>query len=370
MKTLNSAFVITLVALVFSFNPAVAQQSPALETVFEDDARGIVWGFDFIDKDTMLINIKDGRMFLYDIPSGARKAVAIPPSDEGGQGGLLDVLYHPPTNYVYWTFSEERGENIITSLARGTFVRSTYKNNGVENIRVIFRSQVVGDGGRHFGSRLVIKGEHLYMTVGERGERDNAQILSNHNGSILRLTFDGFAVADNPFVNKEDALPEIFSYGHRNPQGIDIHPNSGELFSGEFGPWGGDELNLVQAGKNYGWPVISYGREYWGGKIGPTHKEGMEQPIVHWTPSISPSGMVFYRGDKIENWTGDLFLAALGERHLRRLVFKNNKIVKQEKHFEEANERIRQVRNSPDGYLYFSTDSGKVMRVVPQAEAQ
>lgn len=355
-----STLAIIIMALTAPINPSLAQPPLELETVFEDTAKGIVWGFDFIDKDTMIVNLKSGQMFLYSIPTDSRKEISIPKPYQVGQGGLLDVLYDPQTHYIFWTFSEKRGENVVTSLARGE-----YKNKTVENIKVIFRSQVIGDGGRHFGSRLVMKDKHLYMTIGDRGERDNSQLLSNHNGTILRLTLDGKAPADNPFIKRKGALPEIFSYGHRNPQGIDTHPESKEIFSDEYGPRGGDELNLVKAGKNYGWPVITYGNEYWGPKIGTTHKKGMEQPITYWTPSISPSGMVFYRGDKIKAWKGNIFLAALGNKHLRRLVLEGNKVVQQEKLFESKDERIRHVRNSPDGYLYFSTDSGKIIRITP-----
>ena len=328
------------------------------ETIFQDEQQSIVWGFDFISKDKLLISLKDGRLLIYNLKTKERKSVDIPKVTRIGQGGLLDVLYHSPTRYVFITFSEKLGENIVTSLARGT-----YRDQSIQNMKTIFKSKLVGNGGRHFGSRLVIKDEHIYMTLGDRGERDNSQILSNHNGTILKLTFDGKPSKDNPFINSANALPEIFSYGHRNPQGIDIHPITGEIFSCEFGPRGGDELNLVQAGKNYGWPIITYGKEYWGPRIGPTHKEGMEQPIAYWVPSISPSGMVFYRGDKLKKWKGNLFLANLATLHLRRLVLKENKVVKQEALFENLNERIRQVRNAPDGFLYFSTDSGKIVRI-------
>ena len=352
-----------------------AENAVRAEKVFQDQTGGIVWGFDFIDAETMLITLKDGRLLVYKTKSGKSKIVDIPDITESGQGGLLDVLYHAPTNNVYWTFAEERGRNFFSSLMDGelnlagqivatSLARGKYQNGDIINPQIIFRSTVIGEGGRHFGSRLVIKDAHLFMTIGERGARDEAQNLSNHNGKILRLDLDGKPAANNPFADNKNALPEIFSFGHRNPQGIDTHPQSGKIFSSEFGPRGGDELNVVRAGKNYGWPEISHGFEYWGPRVGPTAKEGMEQPLIYWTPSISPSGMVFYRGDKIPNWTGDIFLAVLGERHLRRLLMDGEQVLRQEVLFAEMDERVRQVRNSPDGYLYFSTDSGKIFRII------
>ena len=202
------------------------------------------------------------------------------------------------------------------------------------------------------------------MTMGDRGERKAAQKLNVHNGKILRLNLDGTPPLDNPFVKTKGALPEIWSYGHRNPQGIDFDPISKQIYSCEFGPRGGDELNLIKKSKNYGWPVITYGKEYWGPSIGDTHKKGMEQPVSYWVPSISPSGMVFYTGDKIPEWKNNLFLANLGSTHLRRLVLKENKVVMQEVLFDKMDKRIRQVRNGKDGYLYFSTDNGAIYKVI------
>ena len=207
------------------------------------------------------------------------------------------------------------------------------------------------------------------MTIGDRGERKYSQDLGVHNGTVLRLTLDGKPAAGNPFANQAGARPEIWSYGHRNPQGIDFDPVSGKLYSCEFGPRGGDELTLVQPKLNYGWPVITYGREYWGGSIGPSFKDGMEQPVKHWTPSISPSGMAFYNGDKIKAWKGNLFIAALGNRHVRRIVMSGGKVQREEILFADLSERVRQVKQSPDGYLYFSTDSGKIFRVASRGRS-
>jgi len=241
--------------------------------------------------------------------------------------------------------------------------RGILKETTLESTEVIFQAKVDSDTTRHFGSRLVFHQGHIFMTIGDRGERAYAQKLNLHQGSILKLTHSGKAAADNPFLKTKNALAEIWSYGHRNPQGIDVHPETKELWSCEFGPRGGDELNLIKKGRNYGWPVITYGKEYWGPSIGDTKKTGMEQPIEYWVPSISPSGMVFYTGDKIKSWKNDLFLANLSSTHLRRLRIRNNKVIEQEKLFESIDERIRHVRNAADGYLYFSTDSGKIFQI-------
>jgi len=233
----------------------------------------------------------------------------------------------------------------------------------LRNFKVIFRAKVYGKTSRHFGSRVLIVDDHLFMTVGDRGKRKYAQNLGYHNGKILRLTLNGKPATGNPFVNNKDALPEIWTLGHRNPQGIDINRVTGSIYSVEFGPRGGDELNLIQKSLNYGWPVITYGKEYYGPSIGKKSKKGMEQPLTYWTPSISPSGMAIYDSDKLPLWKGHIFLAALGSQHLRRLKLINNKVTEQEKLFGYLKERIRQVRQGPDGYLYFSTDSGKIFKV-------
>lgn len=197
----------------------------------------------------------------------------------------------------------------------------------------------------------------VYVTIGDRAKRKYAQDLTNHHGKVLRLTLDGKIPKDSPFKNSE-----IFSYGHRNPQGI-VRDSRGRIFVSEFGPRGGDEINIIEAGKNYGWPIITYGREYYGPKIGATHKKAMEQPITYWVPSISPSGITIYTGDKILKWKENLFIACLSGKHLRRLVLKGKKVIKQEVLFENFKRRIRHVRTGLDGYLYFSTDRGELARI-------
>lgn len=359
--------------------PPPPQQQPTsiqssgyqLDTVFQTN--GVVWSFAFISPQELLATRRDGQLFYVNLADGTHKALPVPTPPDApavtadGQGGLLDVHFHRinGADYVYLTYSAETrvegGGDFTTVLARGRWNGDT-----IEGIKTLLAAKIIGSGGRHFGSRLFFQGEHLFMTVGDRAERDAAQDLSYHNGKILRLDWDGNAAADNPFSHIADALPEIWSYGHRNPQGIDADAE-GTIYSVEFGPRGGDELNLIAPEKNYGWPVITYGSEYWGPSIGTTEHPGMEQPVIYWVPSISPSGMAFYHGDKIPEWTGNLFLANLSAAHLRRLVLKDGQVTKEEVLFKELHERVRHVRSAPDGYLYFSTDSGKIVKVsLPQ----
>tara|TARA_B100001248_G_scaffold262731_2_gene261835 strand:- start:4774 stop:5817 length:1044 start_codon:yes stop_codon:yes gene_type:complete len=333
----------------------------ATTPIFE--GKDVVWGFDFLNQDEMLISERGGELYYYNIKTKEKKSLKAPKVKARSQGGLLDVMIYPEadTTYVYLTYSQPTKDVVTTALAR-----AEYKNKSLQNLKTIFSAKVKSDTHKHYGSRLVVKDGYLFMTIGDRGERDYAQDLSLHNGKILRLNLDGSVPKDNPYVGQKGILPEIWSYGHRNPQGIDIDPLSNRIYSVGFGPRGGDELNFIEPKKNYGWPVITYGREYWGPKIGEKKKDGMEQPVVYWTPSISPSGMVFYRGDKVKKWQNQLFLANLASEHIRRLKLKDNKVVEQEELFQDMEERFRHVRNSPDGYLYASTDSGKILRLEPK----
>jgi glucose/arabinose dehydrogenase len=286
-----------------------------------------------------------------------------------GQGGLLDIALHlnfEQTRLVFLSFAEPRedGKN-ATSVMRG---RLSEDFRSLTDVKVIFRQQPAYDGGGHFGSRLAFdRMGALFVTTGDRQNlRALVQQTDNHIGKIIRITEDGGIPPDNPKV--EGWLPEIWSIGHRNLQGATIDPLTGRLWTVEHGTKGGDELNHPEAGKNYGWPVVTYGREYSGEKIGAgvTEKEGIEPPVHYWDPSIAPSGMVFYTGDRYPQWKGNLFVGALVQKHLARLVFDGDKVVEEEKLF-EGYARIRDVRQGPDGYLYILTDegapNGRVVRV-------
>ena len=348
------------VSLVASAQEAqfVSSSSYKVEPIYQ--GAGVVWGFDFVNADKMLVSHRQGDLFLYDIKSKKKTKLSSPEVYAKGQGGLLDVKLKKidGKDYVYLTYIRpQKNGKAVTALARGEL-----KGDKLMGLETIFISNADGDGSIHFGSRLAFDGDSLFMSVGERGERDLAQDIHKHNGSILRLTLDGKAYPQNPFVGK-DGLDEIYSIGHRNPQGIDFDPLSKKLYNVEMGPRGGDELNQVEKGKNYGWPLATYGREYYGPKIGSTSKQGTEQPVAYWVPSISPSAMVFYTGDRIKDWKNNVFLACLSGQQVRRLVMKDGKVEKQFAMFTDMDERFRNVSNGADGLLYLSTDSGKIFRV-------
>lgn len=330
-----------------------------LDTVFQ--TRGVVWSFAFLSADEMLVSRRDGKLFYVNTRQGSQRSLPAPPVVAAGQGGLLDVHIHAVDgqDYVYLTYAAAAEGGPTTALDRGV-----WNGHTIERLETLFTASTVGGSGRHFGSRLLFHGGHIYMTIGDRAERDYAQDLSVHNGKILRLDLHGRAAAGNPFAGVAGALPEIWTYGHRNPQGIAYERRGQRIYSAEFGPRGGDELNLIEPGKNYGWPVITYGREYFGPRIGGLMKEGMEQPLIYWVPSISPSGITFYYGDQIPQWRGSLFLANLSSTHLRRLTIgEDGRVAGQEELFAGLGEALRHVREGPDGALYFSTDQGRIVRV-------
>ncbi|MFW2437922.1 MAG: PQQ-dependent sugar dehydrogenase, partial [Arenicellales bacterium] len=285
-----------------------------------------------------------------------------------GQGGLLDVVLHPEyasNGWIYFSYTAGSGNKTGTEVGRGRFV-----DRKIIDWQTLFRLQPKSTTGRHFGSRLVFdRNNFLYITLGDRGERFRSQDLNDHAGSIIRLHDDGSIPGDNPFIRQKDKQDAIYSYGHRNIQGAVLHPSTGMLWVHEHGPQGGDELNIIEAAQNYGWPVITYGKEYGSGDdIGEgTHKGGMQQPIHYWVPSIAPSGMAFYNGNKFPDWQGDLFIGSLKFQLLVRLELNGNKILHEERLLKKELGRIRDVRNGPDGYLYLLTDAedGKLVRLQP-----
>ncbi len=324
-----------------------------------------VWGFDFLSDGKILFTQKNGEIKIFDpLKKTISNVAGVPKVWTQGQGGLLDIRIHPKvSNRIYISYSEPQNNEASTSV-----MMATLENNTLTKTKKIFTGHNLNDETVHFGSRLEFDDQgHLFISLGDRNERDNAQLLNFHHGKILRINDDGSIPSDNPFIKNSKAKPEIWSYGHRNPQGLVRDPQTGNLWSTEFGPRGGDELNLIVPGANYGWPIITYGREYYGPKIGEgTHKNGMEQPVEKWVPSISPSGMTIYNGNQFPEWKGNLFLATLSGSHLRRIVLEGKKVTQQEELLKDLNLRIRNVRTGPDGYLYLSTDSGQISRLVPQ----
>ncbi len=317
----------------------------------------------------LLINDKSGYMQIHDA-NGAfvKKITGIPEVDASGQGGLLDVALDPDfakNKMIYWSFSEKKGAENLMAVAKGKLDEAQSK---VQNAVVIFRATPTLKSNMHYGSRLVFdKDGNLFVSTGERSVlegRKQAQWLNSGLGKIFKITKDGKPAAGNPFIGKKDAMPEIYAYGIRNAQSLDIHPVTGELWEAEFGPRGGDELNIIKAGKNYGWPTITYGIEYGGGQVGEgiQQKEGMEQPVYYWDPVLSPGGMVFYKGNTIPEWKNNLFISGLSSTHIARLVITNNKVVGEERILADLGERFRDVAYF-NGMLYAVTDSGNLYKI-------
>ena len=352
---------------------------------------GVVWGMTFINEEDILFTERSGNIKILHTRNGKVSSVQGAPTVYAkGQGGLLDIAIHPhfsKNRTIYFSYSKIKGSKQTTAVAKAVL-----KGQKIVQRKDIFIAQPFLSAVRHFGSRLVFapssgqvspsgaKGPHqwfLYVTVGDRAHRNYAQKLNNHLGKILRLTDQGQAPQDNPFVSVKGALPEIWSYGHRNPQGLFIHPETGQLWGQEHGPRGGDEINLIKKGGNYGWPVITYGKEYWGPAIGEGFvKQGMEQPVKYYTPSIAPSGLLIYSGKQFKNWKNSFFSGALVLRHLNRLeiIHPQRKTLRprvpragrEERLLSHLNFRVRHVIEGPKGYIYLSVDAGKILKLKPK----
>jgi glucose/arabinose dehydrogenase len=326
------------------------------------------WGMAFLPDGDVLITERPGRLRL--LREGAldpTPIAGVPAVYASGQGGLLDVALDPDfaaNGLIYLSYAAA-GDG-----GNGTRVlRARLGEGRLEDPEVIFTALPLVNSSKHFGSRLVFDRQgHLFITVGERGQDERAQDLADLNGAVIRLHPDGSVPQDNPFVGRADARPEIFSYGHRNPQGMAVHPETGAVWTHEHGPRGGDEVNVVRPGVNYGWPVITHGISYAGFPIGEGEaKPGMAQPLYYWVPSIAPSGMAFYTGDAFPDWRGDLFVGALRDELLARLELDGERVVAEERLLEGAIGRIRDVETGPDGFLYLLTDEsdGGLYRLEP-----
>jgi glucose/arabinose dehydrogenase len=350
--------------------PVVQTEDYAVRVVTVVQGLAHPWGLAFLPDGRMLVTERPGRLRIVgaDGKLDPNPVSGLPRVEEFGQGGLLDVALHPrfrENGLVYLSFAARGGGGVGTEVVRGRL-----QGNQLVDVTTVFRADPKSGGGRHFGSRLVFdRNGLLYITLGDRGEQDRAQKLDDHAGKIVRVADDGRIPDDNPFRGKAGAKPEIYSLGNRNVQGAALNPQTGALWAHEHGPQGGDEVNIIRAGTNFGWPVITYGVNYGiGTKIGEgTEKPGMAQPIWKWVPSIAPSGMAFYEGDKFPKWKGDLFVGALKDRMLVRLALDGEKIVKEERMLRDTVGRVRDVRAGPDGYLYLLTDSsdGALVRLEP-----
>jgi len=373
MNRFFSLFIaILFAALAFECKgPQTTKQEPTpeggatlkLDTILRglDDAP---WGLEFLPDGSMLVTLRGGFMLRH--KAGKSDTIGgLPPIRVDGQGGLLDVKLHPQyaeNGWIYFSYSAPSPEG--NSKGNTAIMRARLKGNQLIDQQLLFKGLPDSQKSHHYGNRIVFdKDNYMFFGIGDRGDWDNAQLLTNHCGKIHRLRDDGTVPPDNPFVNTPGAMGSIWSYGIRNPQGLIFHPMSGDLWETEHGPKGGDELNIVRKGVNYGWPLITYGINYNGIVITPdTAKAGMEQPVIYWRPSIAPCGMEYVSSNRYPDLKGGLLLGSLSFQYLHFVMLDGQKVVKQEKYFPGIG-RVRCVKESPDGYIYFTTDTGNIFRI-------
>lgn len=330
------------------------------------DGFEVIWGLDMLSENDAIVAVKSGKLFHVNFSQKTRSLIeGLPKVSTSGQAGLLDIRFSPDyakTQHIYFTYSKKTANGDTTALGRARYKMGDKSLSGVGDL---FVGKTDNGSAVHFGSRITFDNDgHLFFGIGDRGERDRAQDLSWHNGKIIRLKLDGSVPKDNPFVVTKNTLPEIYSYGHRNPQGLYFFKKEGRLFNSEHGPRGGDEINDVRKGLNYGWPVVTFGREYYGPKIGQgTTKPGIEPPLKVYVPSIAPSSLIVYESVKIKAFTNSFILGALVLEHLN-VVSADGK--KESRYLESMSKRIRQVKETPEGNLIFTTDSGEIYRISPK----
>ncbi len=375
MKTKLNLVCIALVYFISQFATAqeerswtVASESGQLLVELVTDSIGIPFGMAFLPDGKMLVSDRAaGTIHKIDTDSGDKVLIqGVPKSFCKGDGGALDILLHPDFENNHFIFyAHSAGDRTSSTLV---IDRAVLQADRLVNVQRIFEAYPHYDSPSHYGTRMIFKDGYLYFTMGDRYDlASSAQSLDNHLGKVMRIREDGSIPTDNPFVDNPDARHEIWSIGHRNPQGLIVNIVTGEVWLHEHGPKGGDEINILKPGINYGWPIVSYGTDYDDSPIGEgiTHMDGMEQPFYLYTPSIAPSGMEFYNGDAFPKWKNNLFIGALAKRHLNRLLIKNGQVIVEERLLTELQERIRVVKEGPEGYLYLGADSGKILRLRP-----
>ncbi|MGV3527865.1 MAG: PQQ-dependent sugar dehydrogenase [Flavisolibacter sp.] len=328
------------------------------------------WGIRSLPDGRLLVTEKNGVIRIVTTDGQVSEAITgLPAVNASGQGGLLGLAIDPDfqnNRTVFWVFSEALPDGNLTAVAKGQLSADEKR---MENAQVIYRATPAYKGNLHYGGRVVIDNNgYLFVSTGERSDlatRPQAQQLNSALGKVLRITKDGQPAPGNPFAGRADAKPEIYSYGHRNVQGLALHPQTGDLWESEMGPRGGDEINRIEPGKIYGWATITYGIEYSGQKVGEgiTQKAGMEQPVYYWDPVLSPSGMTFYSGNNMAEWKNNLFICGLNSNHIARLVIRNNKVTGEERMLAGEGERFRDITEGKDGALYAVTDGGRLYKI-------
>lgn len=368
-------------ALITSFVSGHSQQDQVYESDYFDyklekvvDGIKIPWGMVWLEEDVMLISDRSGDLWVVENGIKNEKPVeGLPEIYVRGQGGLLDIELHPDykTNgWIYISYGSTDG-GLKEDGGSTAILRAKLKNNTLVNVEKLFQARPLVTKGAHFGGRMEFDNDgYLFFSVGDRGESENAQLLENHRGKVYRLNDDGSIPNDNPFINTDNVLPEIWSYGHRNPQGLALNPFTGDLWEHEHAPKGGDEINIIKKGANFGWPVITYGINYNGTKITDiTSSPEMEQPVMYWLPSIAPCGMAFVSSDIYPEWKGDLMVGSLKFQYLERCVVRDDRVLHREKLVTDIG-RLRNVRQGPDGYIYIAVegDSGGIFKIIPIRE--
>lgn len=376
MRATAKSIKIIVLASAMLLHAHAEQRPPAAAFGFESDGMilyldevarvdTVVWAMDFIDADTMIFTERPGHIRLLHLETANLRSIDGGPSVfRSPSGGLFDVFVDPAfadNGLLYFTYVKYIEAGSATAVARGRL-----DGDKIVGLQDLFVANNGSDEHAHWGSRVVVDEQgFLFATIGDRHVPDNAQNLESHGGKVIRLRDDGSVPNDNPFADAPGARPEVWTYGHRNPQGLTIHPLTGVLFEQEHGPTGGDEINIIEPGKNYGWPVITHGENIWGGQLPQgTEKEGLEQPLIYFKPGIAPSGMTFYFGTRYPAWNGDLFSSTL-RGHINRLVVENGQVVREERLLRDFWDRLRDIVQGPDGLLYIATESGRIIRIVP-----
>ena len=322
------------------------------------------WGFTFLPDESMLITEKSGKLIHF--KNGKKTNISgVPEIYLRGQGGLLDIILHPNYEENGWLYFSYASSNDKNKGGNTTIARAKLKDSSLIDLEVLYKANPDSTKGQHFGSRLIFDDNCLFFTIGDRGNRDeNPQDITRDCGKVYRINDDGSIPEDNPFINEKNAKTAIYSYGHRNPQGMAIHPDTGDIWTHEHGPKGGDEINIIESGKNYGWPIVSFGVNYNGTKFTElTEKEGMEQPIHYWDPSIAPSGMAFINSDKYGDWKGSLLVGSLKFQYLDLCTLKDNKVIKEERLLDGLG-RIRSIHQGPDGYIYVGVENLGIIKLI------